>query len=54
MNVEECVNVNALCFERRKRVLEEIYLIYLHYGVWGRYRLGSELLVAALGLKGPS
>ena len=37
MKVEECVNVHALCFERRTRVLEPIFLIYPHYGVWGCY-----------------
>ena len=37
MNFEECVNTHALCFERRTRVLEAKFLIYLHYGVWGRY-----------------
>ena len=53
MNVEECVNVHALCFERRTRVLEAKFLIYPHYGVWGCYRLVSELRVVMLGLNGP-
>ena len=35
--MEECVNTHALCFERRTRVLEDFFLIILHYGVWGRY-----------------
>ena len=52
MNVEECVNVHALCFERRTRVLEANILIYLHYGIWGRYRLVSWIMVATLGLDG--
>ena len=31
-NVEECINVHALCFKRRTRVLEAIFLIYPHLG----------------------
>ena len=38
MNVEECVNIHALCFKMRTRALEEFFLIYPHYGVWGRYK----------------
>ena len=33
MNVEECANTHALCFERRTRGLEAKFLIYPHYGV---------------------
>ena len=51
MNVEECVNVHSLCFEMRTRVLEEMFLIFPHYGVWGCYRLVSNLLVTSLGPK---
>ena len=51
MKVEECVNTHAPCFERRTRVLEVKFLIIMHYGVWGHYRLVSELLVVALGPK---
>ena len=36
MNVEECVNIHALCFERRTRVIEAKFLMILHYRVWGR------------------
>ena len=32
MNFEGCVNIHALCFERRTRVLEEKFLIYPHLG----------------------
>ena len=52
-NVEECVNVYALCFEIRTKVLEENFLINTHYGVWGRYIVVLELWVAALGVNGP-
>ena len=37
MDKEVCVNIHALCFERRTRVLEVNFLIILHYGVWGHY-----------------
>ena len=40
-------------FRRRTRVLEVKKLIYPHYGVWGCYRLVSELMVATLSLDGP-
>ena len=53
LHVEECVNVHALCVERRTRVLEAKILIYSHYGVWGCYIVVSELWVATLGLDGP-
>ena len=43
MNVEEFANTHAMCFERITRVLEVIFLIILHYGVWGHCRLVSEL-----------
>ena len=39
MNMEECVNVHALCLERRTRVLEVNFLNNPHYGVWGRYNM---------------
>ena len=42
MNVEECVNFHALCFEMRTRVLESKFLIYPHYGVWGRYNIDIQ------------
>ena len=42
MNVEECVNVHALCFEMRTRVLEAKFLIYPHYGVWGHYNIDIQ------------
>ena len=53
MKVEEFVNVHALCFERRTRVLEAKFLIFPHYGVWGCYIVVSEVMVATLGLDGP-
>ena len=40
-------------FRGRTRVLEVTNLNYPHFGVWGRYRLVSELMVVALGLDGP-
>ena len=42
MNVEVCVNIHALCFEIITRVLEDFFLIYLHYGVWGRYNIDIQ------------
>ena len=53
MNVEKCVNVHPLYFKMRTRVLEAKFLIYLHYGVWRRYKVVSKLMVATLGLDGP-
>ena len=41
--MEECVNIHALCFKRRTRFLEANFLIYLHYGVWGRYTHGDTI-----------
>ena len=41
MNVVECANTHALCFERRTRVLEEIFLIYLYLG-YGDATIGAE------------